>query len=404
MEDDYSSFTRNPFGASSDGDIALNDLLEVSRGGLKSLDDALLTATLTDAMEEGLPQRKAVSSPECFDAPEQASHDHAGRTQQLSQSHSLKQQFQPLYGSEASMEDPLYSDTTTTNEMGGSSRESFGITSKLLGNFEEDPGCKKTISFADKIATLMGEDVLLGSESSLQTLDIFEDETKATTMIDTSVDVGDQDSFDIAIDEDEDEEDKKMRRQLMYAVGGVGFFALMGFAAKNLLKIFDKTVNDNQDIDGGMDISNAADGLTHANDLATVVAGDGGSSATSAASATHAAEASASSSQSQVGTAGGLGMNPGATGGQAGGGQMSAAQTQVVQNMAVNAASNAASSAASLSSAIASAAAAAAGTAAGATAAAATVATVATVVSRDLESCFGGRKGISLFSIISPSF
>jgi hypothetical protein len=388
MEDDYSLFTRNPFGALSDGDIDLNDLLEESREGLKSLDDALLTATLTDAMEEGLPQRKAVSSPpECFnlnedeewfDAPEQASHDHAGRTQQLSQSQSLEQHFQSLHGSEASMEDPLYSDTTTTIEMGGSSRESFGI-SKLLGNFEEDPGCKKTISFADKIATPMGEDVLLGSESSLQTLDIFGDETKATTMMDSSGDVGDQDSFGVVIDEDE--EDKNIRRQLMYAVGGVGCFALMGFAAKNLLKLFDKTVNDNQDIDGGMDISNAADGLTNTSDLATAVAGDGGSSATSAASATHAAEASASASQSQVGTAGGLGMNPGGTGGQAGGGQMSAAQTQVVQNMAVNAASNAASSAASASSAIASAAASAAGTTAGATATAATVATVATAVS-----------------------
>jgi hypothetical protein len=225
----------------------------------------------------------------------------------------------------------------------------------------------------------MGEDVLLGSESSLQTLDIFGDETKATTMMDSSGDVGDQDSFGVVIDEDE--EDKNIRRQLMYAVGGVGCFALMGFAAKNLLKLFDKTVNDNQDIDGGMDISNAADGLTNTSDLATAVAGDGGSSATSAASATHAAEASASASQSQVGTAGGLGMNPGGTGGQAGGGQMSAAQTQVVQNMAVNAASNAASSAASASSAIASAAASAAGTTAGATATAATVATVATAVS-----------------------
>jgi hypothetical protein len=270
----------------------------------------------------------------------------------------------------------------------GDDDASFGIGE--LGNFEEDHGREKTISFAVKLATQMEEDFLLGSENSLQPDDIFRDET----MMDSSgEDVGDQDSFGTAIDEEEEDEeedeDKQIRRELLYAVGGVGFLALMGFAAKNLLKLFGKRFSDDQDIDGGMDISNAADGMSNANDVVTAVPGDGGSSPTSAASATHATNASTSA------PTGGLGMNPGGAGGQAVGAQMSAVQTQVVQNMAVSAASNAASSAASLSSAMASAVVV--GSAAGAAATIATVTTVASVVRIELESCWWKKRHFTLF-------
>jgi hypothetical protein len=76
---------------------------------------------------------------------------------------------------------------------------------------------------------------------------------------DSSGDMGDDDddSFCSAIDEDED--GKKIRRQMLDALGGVGFFALMGLAGKKILKLFDKTVKDTQDVDGGMDMTNVAD-------------------------------------------------------------------------------------------------------------------------------------------------
>lgn len=114
-------------------------------------------------------------------------------------------------------------------------------------------------------------------------------------------------SFASAVDSVEEEE-KKIRRQLLYAVGGVGFFALFGFAMNNILKAFDKAAS-NDDIDGGMDITNVTDQLSSANDIASAVAGDGGSSYSTAASAAQGTadianaffNASVSACQSQLG-------------------------------------------------------------------------------------------------------
>jgi hypothetical protein len=216
----------------------------------------------------------------------------------------------------------------------------------------------------------------------LSTLDIFRDESSNelpsanSTLGDSSSDIGEDDDDSLGYAIDEDEEDKNIRRQVLYAVGGVGIFALMGFAGKKLLNLFSSTAKDTQDVAGGMDMTNVAD-------QAATVAGDGGSTYTSSATAatqnTTAFQASASASQSQMSMTGGFGMNPfGGAGQVASGNTMSAAHTQVMQAMAVNAASNAASSATAAASGFASAASAAAAVAGG-TAVATTVATASTI-------------------------
>jgi hypothetical protein len=200
----------------------------------------------------------------------------------------------------------------------------------------------------------------------------------------------DDDSFGSAIDEDED--DKNVRRQMLHALGGVGFFALMGLAGKQILKLFGKKgKKDTQDADGGMDMTNVADQAANVNDLA--VAGNGATQNTTAF------QASTSASQSQMSMTGGFGMNPGGGAGQAASGNtMSAAQSQVMQNMAVNAASNAASSAASAASGLASAASAAA--AAGA-AAATTTAAVSTIVAVVRSSLYDKKCGALVFASLT---
>jgi hypothetical protein len=372
-------------------------------GGLKCLDDALLADTLMDAALHAEEERKPSSSPPdfynvsddndrgWFDAQEGpfvfTSPSIPTQTQQPSSlaQHMKEQQFQS-YGSEKSMEDPLdYHGTSSDSNCMDGSRESFGI-SMLEQDFQpprKEPEQKKTITFANIIATPFGaQHVFLVSKFPSQTLDIFPDESSdeppssKSTLGDSSSDLGDFDDDSVSYAIDEDEDDKKIRRQLLYAFGGVGLFALLGFAGKKLLKLFDRTVEDTQDVNGGMDMTNVAD-------QAAAVVGDGGSTYTSSAAvATEnniAFQASANASQSQMSMTGGFGMNPSGGAGQvASGNTMSAAHSQVMQSMAVNAASNAASSAATAASGFASAASAAAAVAAG-TAVTTTVATVATV-------------------------
>ena len=261
-----------------------------------------------------------------------------------------------------------------------------------LGSSSSEP--RKTIRFASQIATPMegcsGFLDAAGIQNSTHSIDIFNDEGGNTSRLNldgsgsTQSSLHDEDddedsSFASAVSEEEDEE-TKIKRKMVYALGGLGVFALIGFGLKKLMNAFSK----NDDIEGGADITNVADATdaaTNINDVASlgVGGGDGGSSAATAAATEAANEAAfhASASQSQNGF-GAFGMA-----GNQGGAGMSAAQTQVLQSMAVNAATNAASSAASASSALASTAAAAAGAgaAAAAGAGAVTVATFSTVVS-----------------------
>jgi hypothetical protein len=423
----------NTFASWMEEDNHDNVLVEsVKGGGLKSLDDALLTATLADAALHAKEERKPSSPTDLyymsddndtgwFDVQE-GSFDFTSPSSPTSQTqqpssfaqHTIEQQFRSLNGSEKSMQDPLQNlGTSRDSNSDDGSRESFGI-SMLDQDFQsprKEPEHKKT-TFANIIATPFGEqDDFLASESSLQTLDIFRDESSnkppsSKSMLgDSSGDMkdddddDDDDSFGSAIDEDDD--DKKIRRQMLYAIGGVGLFALMGFAGKNLLKLFDKTVKDTQDVDGGMDMTNVADQAVNVNDLATAVAGDGGSTYTSAAASatqnTTAFQASASASQSQMSMTGGFGMNPGAA---TSGNTMSAAQSQVMQTMAVNAASNAASSAATAASGLASAASAAAAAAAG-TAAATTTAGVSTIAAVVRSSLYDEKFGALVFGSLA---
>jgi hypothetical protein len=251
------------------------------------------------------------------------------------------------------------------------SEESFGI-SMLEQDFQSSkktPEHKRTTTFANIIATTIEAKFdFLVPQSSLQTLDIFRDESSNETpsssksmLGDSSSDMGDDDDDSIFSAIDEDEDDKKIRRQVLHAFGGVAFFTLMTFAGNKLLTLFGRTVKDTQDADGGMDMTNVVD-------QAAAVSRDGGSTHTSSATAATqnatALQASASASQSQTSMPGGFGMNPfGGAGQAASGNTMSAAHSQVMQIMAVNAASNAASSAATVASGFASAAAVAAGTA-----------------------------------------
>jgi hypothetical protein len=305
-----------------------------------------------------------------------------------------------------SMQDPFYNlGTSSDSNCKDSNEESFDIS--MLKVPTKEPEHKKTITFANIIATPFGAQAgFLVSESSLETLDIFRDESfykqpsSKNILGDSSDDMGDDsnddDSFDSVIDEDD--EDKKIRQQILYAAGGMGVMAFMGFAGKKLLKMFDKTGNDTQDVGGGVDMTNVADQAANVNDLATAMAGDGGSSYTSAAS----------TSQSSMSTTGGFGMNPGGGAGQAANANaLSAAQSQVMQTMAVNAASNAATSAATAASGLATVASAAAAAAAGTAVATAvaTVSTIATVVRSSLyDETFGALVFGSLAHLLSLSF
>ena len=285
----------------------------------------------------------------------------------------------------------------------------------------QEPERMKTIRFAPQIATDMeggsdlghmggqggrgggfGPSTLLAanqglSEGSLHSLDIFSGGNKhsnhSISMFDGSGsmtqssynDEDDDDDTFASAGSEEDDPDKKIKRQMVFALGGVGLMALVGFGFKKIMNAFSK----NEDVDGGADVTNAvdaADAAANINDAATLAASGGGDGGTSSAAAAAAAQEAtnqaafhASASQSQVGV-GAFGFGGAETAATQG---LSAAQTQVLQGMAVNAATNAATSAASASTALASTAATAAGVAtAGALGAgAAAAATLTTAVS-----------------------
>jgi hypothetical protein len=342
---------------------------------LKSLDDALLTATLTDTALPAEEERKSASSPPDF---YNMSDDNARCWFDAQDSNSMD-------GSEESFAISMLEQDFQSSKM-DSCGESFGI-SILEQDFpspREEPEHKKTTTFANIIATTIEAQYgFWVPQSSLQTLDIFRDESSnkppsSTSMLgDSNSDMGDDDDDSNFGAIDEDEDDKKIRRQVLYAFGGVGLFTLITFAGKKLVNLFCGMIKDTQDADGGMDMTNVAE-------QAASVSRDGGSTHTSTATAATqnniAFQASASASQSQSSMTGGFGMNPvGGAGQAASGNTMSAAHTQVMQIMAVNAASNAASSAATVASGFASVAAVAAGTAAATTVATALSITVAVV-------------------------
>jgi hypothetical protein len=180
---------------------------------------------------------------------------------------------------------------------------------------EPDDGYQKTIRFAEFIATAFGEEGVGESECSLASFDLFDDEGEKS--------LGSNASGTYHDDEEEDE-DKKIKRSFMWAVGGVGLMALFGFGAQKLHQLFNRG-GDEDEIEGAA--TNTADHLSSANDVASAASGDGGSS--SAATGVHATAdmtnaslsmTSGSASQSQMSMVG-FGW-----GGGGGGAPMSAAQ------------------------------------------------------------------------------
>jgi hypothetical protein len=197
---------------------------------------------------------------------------------------------------------------------------------------EPEEGYKKTITFADTIATPMGVPVDMGvpavymgvvdmqmSESSLQSSLLFgEQKGSSEGGGSTSENEDDEDE-----EEEEDSADAKIKRQLMYTFGGMGLFALLGFGIQKIQSAISK--NNTDDIDAGGDITNTADTLSNANDVASMAAGDGGSSTySSAASAAQTSgdianvsfnTSTASASQSNLSMAGfGMGGQGGTSG------------------------------------------------------------------------------------------
>jgi hypothetical protein len=390
-----------------DDDDDDNALVESVEGRvLKVRDDALLTVTLSGAALNTEEERKSsLSLPGWFDAQEDyfdfTSPSRITPTQQPSSvaQHTI-QQFQS-YGSGKAMQDPLYNPgTSSESNSNDGCEESISVLEQGFQSPRKEPEHKKTTTFANVIATpFSAQDGFFLSESSSQTLDILRDESSNKAPSSNSM-LGDSSS-----DMGDDEDDKHIIRQILYAFGGVGFFALMGLAGNKLLKPFRRTVKDTQDIDGDMSMTNVADQAANDNNLTTAVAGDTGTTYTPAtATATQqitAFQTSDIASQSQISTKGGFGMNPGGGADQAASGNtFSAAQSQVMQIMAVNAASNAASIAVTAASGLASAASAAAAAAAGTTVAT-TMATVSTIVAAVRSSLYEEKIGALVFGSLA---
>ena len=218
-----------------------------------------------------------------------------------------------------------------------------GASGRNLSGTEEPDDHRKTIRFASQIAVPIDE-MTLSSPTAKRTkdeLDVFDDELydhdgSSRSFASSFNDDDDDDSFVSAVSEED--EDARLRKSMMYAAGGAGLMFLLGFAFRKIMNAF----SNSNDVDGGgVDgVTNVVDGANNINDIATLaVGGDGGaSSATTSALATEAAnqaaqQAALHASQSQISSTAVTGLvgNQGATA------TMSAAQTQVLQGMAVNA-------------------------------------------------------------------
>ena len=283
--------------------------------------------------------------------------------------------------------------TSTTTESSGSSRTvktrgansmaiAVGTAATGIGAEIADDGYRKTIRFADH-TTVIGESYDGPGEQSLTFLDVYGQSDNDTPQNSVGMDgiamgnesaeslesiqISDQNDgedddasfFSACSGEGSDDEETRIKRQLLWAVGGIGAMAFLGWAGK---KIMNRLFNNDEDVDvGGAVITHRADDALTANDVATAamhgdggttaattgsaaaVVGDGGTTATTlgttffagySGSATAATfNASASQSQSQIGFAYVGGQGKAAT-------SMSTAHTQVMQNMALNAANN----------------------------------------------------------------
>lgn len=184
-------------------------------------------------------------------------------------------------------------------------------------------------------AMVVGAGAGVGLGASIDTMD----DDDASSIYEELASDGDSDEED-----SQEEEEKKVIRNMMYIVGGMALFAGVGFAAKQMMRVFQKAGDD--DVAGGQgaemytgtDQAATAGGVAHSGETAAEAAqvaeliGD-----TSNTSVQASMNASASSSQSFASTSSNAGVGNTAASGTAGG----TASTQVVQSMSIAAATTA---------------------------------------------------------------
>jgi hypothetical protein len=160
-----------------------------------------------------------------------------------------------------------------------------------------------------RFAPAMEEEEVLKNENSMNVLDVFQSPPEGISSSGKKLSKGmgeeeskmeDGDLNDE--DEDYDDEDAKDHEGLMYAIGAVGFFALLSFVAKKLLACFGRLNEKNDD-----DLEMVVDNADRFADLAHV--GEAVSDATSLAQ-TSASNASIHSSANSIGAVGGAANNP----------------------------------------------------------------------------------------------
>lgn len=178
---------------------------------------------------------------------------------------------------------------------------------ELMQNGGEDPPRQKTIRFAKRVATNFGE----LSDSSLYS-DLFDDSHRSyKTSIKSVGSAGSgssagggggsfnasgslQDEIvkedDKEDDDDSSEEEKRIRNQLLYALGGMGVMALLGWLINKIFKCCSKGAG------GG-----EKEGFLNVNPLGTGGEASGGGGAGGATTATEATTATATKSASESG-------------------------------------------------------------------------------------------------------
>jgi hypothetical protein len=249
-------------------------------GGLKSFDNALLEQAIEEQDRENYQaQLEEDATMDIFSDSISKSEDLLFATPEGSLRDILQVGYGmsggDLFAETSNFSDPLFqgmetagnNGNTITREEDGTSMNDASFGASFLHTpmpvstlqLQQPVEYPKSIRFAEQIATPMGDsgrnhnglinDASGDFDSSIQTLDIFDEgrpstaaalgpSSSAGSLESSFNDENDDDSYMSAVDEDE--QDKKIRRQLLYAIGGAGMMGLMGWAGKHVLKFFDK--------------------------------------------------------------------------------------------------------------------------------------------------------------------
>ncbi len=158
---------------------------------------------------------------------------------------------------------------------------------ELLNDIDIQEERPKSIRFADTVATPFGEvgNISSGSDGcfSLDTTDIFDIGKPLSYSI---LDEESEGSIDLGIHDDdsemgelqsdnEDDDQKTMKRSMMWAAGGMGAMAIFGWAMGKLQKVFEKE-GDEDDVAAAA--QRGGDVGTETQDVVTLATGDPGTS------------------------------------------------------------------------------------------------------------------------------